>query len=560
MRTRLVFLNFPYSEIRNNTPIFKTTINPSCLTKSHLSMFFLMGLVIVKAMMILNNDARMLVHNVIVKPHFSTYVESYTAFNLYCLFFSRFWPAHHRLSMPSCLSQTTKMNHSRITQSRCQNEPCNKSAQDDVQDNKEVDEAENDELHAHPNPNNVVRANGISKNVGVEERPKQSAKGKTRDYTTAGSTLRSIKSSRGQRQADTPATSPRRDFRPNYRTVGSTIRSIAAARRYDQSNATTSSSRHTFKLNRRTVGPTLRSISSAQADNRSYAATAASHMDHEAGYSNQTRGISQHLGADPADKSGINTVSKQEEQLPDVTSYESWQLPVEICDRKYKFALCPEDAIPGFDPWNSLARKEWNLPRPPLLLSAIYVDVKYEDILEFLSGSTFIVARGDVAESLKWILDLPEDIRKLMKRVNFKPSSMDLNCQSRELPKAKVDLHLQKIGTASFTVPERYEMLHTLELRALEKVWRKKYKFLGRLDHIEDITFDFTDMQCRNRCCAAYEIALPAMRRIGAYGVNLPRRWNVRGVRHFDAFKDIILGKNARRSALMRGEFLSKYA
>ena len=345
---------------------------------------------------------------------------------------------------------------------------------------------------------------------------------------------------------------------PDDRRVGSTLRSIASAQGHDQPGATISSSSQNPKSDHRRVGPTLAGISPAQGSNRSYGSVASSRLTIQAG--NQTLGVSHHVNTHPMNMSTINTGFEQQGMAAEDSKYNSKHLPPEIRDRKYKFTLCPTDLIAGADPWNSLAHKEWKLPRPPLQLSTFYGGTNYEDILKYLSVNTYVVARGDVAETLEWILDLPEDIRKLMKKVVFKPSSMDLSRQSRELPRAKVDLHLQKVGAANFPVPKRYKMLHVLELRALEKVWQAKYEFLTRLDHIEQLTFDFTEMQCPNRCCTPGKIALPAMRRIGAYGPNLPRRWRIQGVRDYGAFKDIVLGMNVKRSELLRGEFLCKYA
>lgn len=250
-----------------------------------------------------------------------------------------------------------------------------------------------------------------------------------------------------------------------------------------------------------------------------------------------------------------STGSGQRGKATDSDKVQLLSLPREIREIIYRHALCSVKAFPHArpfktgrpytDPWNGLAEGECEHPRPSLALLATCGRIHDEALPIYLSNNNFVIAKGDVGESMDFILNLPEEKRVHIQNITLRFHPSDLSTLSRAGVRADIDLYFQhRGGITNYTPNERREIIHFFQLIELEKIWREKYTVLSNLDHIKEITFDFTEAECPMRCCTPGEIALPTMQRIGCYGPNLPEKWHLKVLQDYDAIKEEIVGRN----------------
>ncbi len=230
-------------------------------------------------------------------------------------------------------------------------------------------------------------------------------------------------------------------------------------------------------------------------------------------------------------------------------------LPREIREIIYRHALFPGKAFPHAKPfktgrpytdmYNGLADGECEHPRPSLALLATCGRIHDEALPIYLSNNNFVVAKGDVGETMDFILELAEEKRVHIQSVTLRFHPSDLSTLSRAGVRTDIDLYFQQRGGITHYTPnERREIIHFFESIELEKIWREKYTVLSHLDHIKEITFDFTEAQCPMRCCTPGEIVLSTMQRIGCYGPNLPENWHLKVLQDYEAIKKEILGRD----------------
>lgn len=244
-----------------------------------------------------------------------------------------------------------------------------------------------------------------------------------------------------------------------------------------------------------------------------------------------------------------------QEKASDSQKASLMSLPREIREIIYRHALCPGKAFPHAKPFktgrpytdlcNGLADGECEYPRPSLALLASCGRIHDEALPIYLSNNNFVIAKGDVGETMEFILELAEAKRVHIQNVTLRFHPSDLSTLSRAGVRADIDLYFQQRGNITHYTPnERREIIHFFELIELEKIWREKYTVLSHLDHIKEITFDFTEAQCPMRCCTPGEIVLPTMQRKGCYGPNLPANWHLEVLHDFEAVKKEIMGSD----------------
>ena len=174
--------------------------------------------------------------------------------------------------------------------------------------------------------------------------------------------------------------------------------------------------------------------------------------------------------------------SEEEAKSPVARKYGSIQLPPGVRRRNYKYAPCPLEVIMDTDVWHSLARGEWKFPRPPRRAGAVYDEVDYGDVWKQLSNRTLDVARGDVAETLEWVLDLPENVRRLMRKVLFKLSSMGLSRLSpRTSQGSSRSLTFSKWAPQTSPSPNDMKCSTPSNCKRSRMVWQEKLRVPGTL-------------------------------------------------------------------------------
>ena len=109
------------------------------------------------------------------------------------------------------------------------------------------------------------------------------------------------------------------------------------------------------------------------------------------------------------------------------------------------------------------------------------------------------------------------------------------------MAKAEAHAYMDKSGgRARFTTAERQDTIHVYQSERLQQIWWEKYDYVTNLSTLTDVTLDFTAIECPMGCCTADTLALSTVKRLGAFGENLPRSWTIKALQDLDDIKRII--------------------
>lgn len=230
-------------------------------------------------------------------------------------------------------------------------------------------------------------------------------------------------------------------------------------------------------------------------------------------------------------------------------------LPLEIRERIYEFALCPGEVYPNGKPMetgrrytaammNGVCRGELVYQRPSLALLQTCGQIHDEALPLYLSLNRFVIQEGDLFESMRFLTELPDEKLKYIRSIVLPFTPGDLSDREGCAAKGEAHAYMEHAigGWARFSTAERQDTIHVYKLERLHQIWSEKYDYVTRLTTLTDLVLDFTGIECPIGCCRADTLALSTAKRLGAFGENLPYSWTAKTEHDLDEIISVIAG------------------